>query len=176
MHLRTDMPRGGMISWLTRINSRMELITTMKSNLKTTTDILMIQQREDKSDLLNRETMYPDRPRAYIFSNISQVKRQTKKRFVYSWNIQSFHSISMDLDQWECSTLNSLRQSAMIVFFSPGNRQAREADDGAQWPERKCWETRGSQSARTSTETCRYFGTFFSWICSTSKWIIVTLF
>ena len=87
MHLRTDMPRGGMISWLTRINSRMELITTMKSNLKTTTDIQMIQQREDKSDLLNRETMYPDRPRAYIFSNISQVKRQTKKRLVYSCNM-----------------------------------------------------------------------------------------
>ena len=29
------MPRGGMISWLTRMNSRIELITTMKSNLKT---------------------------------------------------------------------------------------------------------------------------------------------
>ena len=35
MHLKTDIPRGGMISWLTRMNSRIELITTMKSNLKT---------------------------------------------------------------------------------------------------------------------------------------------
>jgi hypothetical protein len=30
----TDMPRGGISCWLTRTNSRMELITTKKSNLK----------------------------------------------------------------------------------------------------------------------------------------------
>merc|ERR1719189_1841273 len=59
IHLRTERPTGGMISWLTRMNSEMELITTTKSNL------------------LKSETMYPDRPRAYIFNNISQVNRQT---------------------------------------------------------------------------------------------------
>ena len=35
MQRRTDMPRGGMISCETSTNSRMELITTMKSNLHT---------------------------------------------------------------------------------------------------------------------------------------------
>ena len=33
IHLRTERPTGGMISWLTRMNSEMELITTTKSNL-----------------------------------------------------------------------------------------------------------------------------------------------
>ena len=41
IHLRTDMPRGGMISWDTSTNSRMDEITTKKSNR------------------LNRDTMYP---------------------------------------------------------------------------------------------------------------------
>ena len=34
IHLRTERPTGGMISWLTRMNSEMELITTTKSNLR----------------------------------------------------------------------------------------------------------------------------------------------
>lgn len=33
MHLRTDRPTGGMISWLTRMNSMIEEMTTTKSNL-----------------------------------------------------------------------------------------------------------------------------------------------
>ena len=41
------------------------------------------------SHLLKSETMYPDRPRAYIFNNISQVNRQTKNRLVYSYSNNS---------------------------------------------------------------------------------------
>ena len=133
MHLRTDMPRGGMISWLTRINSRMELITTMKSNLKTTTDIQMIQQWEDKSDLLNRETMYPDRPRAYIFSNISQVKRQTKKRFVYSCNTVA---IRLTLaERWLLSSHLEIVKPGRLMVMLSGQNASVEEHQGHNQPE-----------------------------------------
>jgi len=66
IHLITERPTGGTNSFLTKTYSRMELRTTKKSNL------------------LKSETMYPENPRAYIFINISPVKRQTKKRLVYS--------------------------------------------------------------------------------------------
>merc|ERR1719300_103578 len=66
IHLITDKPTGGTSSFLTRRYSKIELRTTKKSNL------------------LKRDIMYPLKLKAYIFINISNVKRHTKKRFVYS--------------------------------------------------------------------------------------------
>merc|ERR1719422_557951 len=62
IHLNTERPMGGMRSFLTRRYSKILLMTTKKSNL------------------LNSEPMYPVKLKAYIFNNISNVKRQTNTR------------------------------------------------------------------------------------------------
>ena len=97
--------------------------------------------------LLKRDTMQPDNPRAYIFNNISKVKRQTKNKFVYSQKIK-FYRGKFFLDN-NLSLLGS--HPAILVGC------------GVQLREHRCSETQESQSTKTSTEIYRFSALYGAW-------------